>query len=57
MKCDLCDSDNNQVVRVNSWTVCHDCSSNGVLQTAIEAHDAPIGAADPINAGSAEAKA
>ena len=39
MKCDLCYKDKNHVTRVNSWTVCNDCSSSGVLRTALEAQE------------------
>jgi hypothetical protein len=40
--CDLCSEDQDHVVRVNKWTVCNECSSNGPLQTALEAYDAVV---------------
>jgi hypothetical protein len=39
MKCDLCYKDKRQAVRVNTWTVCHDCSASGILRSAIAAQE------------------
>jgi hypothetical protein len=39
MKCDLCDKDKKQAVRVNAWTVCQDCSASGILHSAIAAQE------------------
>lgn len=39
MKCDLCYKDKKQAVRVNNWTVCHDCSSSTILRSAIAAQE------------------
>ena len=36
MICDLCREESNQVVHVNSWTVCQWCVTNNVLDRALE---------------------
>lgn len=37
MICDLCNQDRTAVVRVDTWSVCSECSANGPLQSALQA--------------------